>query len=381
MTKGIAMTGMQNRLGSSVALVGVLLACPIAWAGGESTGWKPDAAGKYLDEREKAWFAFSSANRGEGATRTTCVSCHSVLGYALARPVLRKRVGAETPTEQEKKLLDQTRRRVANWKKLDTAAFGLFYDFSDQKKQESWGTEAVLNTVILAFDDRYQGRSSPSADTKQAFSNLWETQVLTGDHKGTWAWLDFNMGPWEWKEARYFGAALAAIAVGTAPGYYTRGADADTDARVQRLASYLKDWLPRQTLHNRVWCLWAATKVEGILTTTQQKELVAQLLDKQQHDGGWSLPSLGTWVRSDGTAQETPSDGYATGLVLHVLQTAGVPKDNVKIAKGLAWLKHNQLESGAWRAFSVNKKRDPASHTGKFMSDAATAYAVLALSH
>jgi len=34
-----------------------------------------------------------------------------------------------------------------------------------------------------------------------------------------------------------------------------------------------------------------------------------------------------------------------------------------------------------WQGVSVNKKRDPASHPGKFMSDAATAYAVLALSH
>jgi squalene-hopene/tetraprenyl-beta-curcumene cyclase len=205
--------------------------------------------------------------------------------------------------------------------------------------------------------------------------------VLAGDHKGTWDWLDFNMGPWEWREARYFGAALAAIAIGTTPGYYTPGADADTDARVKLLQGYLKDGLQRQNLHNRAWSLWAATKVEGILTKAEQKQLVDQLLDRQQKDGGWSLPSLGTWVRSDGTAQETESDGYATGLVLHVLQTAGVSKDDMKVAKGLDWLKHNQSITGAWRGFSVNKKRDPASHAGKFMSDAATAYAVLALGH
>jgi hypothetical protein len=375
------MTWMQNRLGSSIALIGVLLVCPLVRAGGESTDWKPDQAGKYLDEREKTWFAFSSAKRGEGATQTTCISCHSVLGYALARPVLRKRVGAETATEQEKKLLEQTRNRVANWKKLDTASLGLLYDFSEAKKQESWGTEAVLNTVILAFDDRYQGRSSPSLITKQAFSNLWERQTLSGDHKGSWDWLDFNMGPWEWKEARYFGAALAGIALGTAPSYYTPGADPDTDGRVKLLQSYLRDGLEKQNLHNRTWALWAATKVEGILTKDQKKQIVNQLFDKQQQDGGWSLPSLGTWVRSDGTAQETASDGYATGLLLHVLQTAGVSKDNEKIARGLAWLRHNQLETGAWQGVSVNKKRDPASHSGKFMTDAATAYAVLALSH
>jgi len=353
----------------------------MARTGGERKSWKPEKAEAYLDERQRAWFAFSSADRGEGETRTSCVSCHTVLPYVLARPVLRKLAGAEIAAEQEEKLLTQTRMRVVNWKGLDSEAFGLFYDSSDRKKKESWGTEAVLNTVILAFDDRIQGRSSPSDGTKQAFSNLWQTQVQTGDDKGSWDWLDFNMGPWEWKEARYFGASLAAIAVGTAPGYYTPGMDADTDARVTLLRDYLKDGLQRQNLHNRIWVLWASIKVEGILTKAEQKELSDQLLDQQHDDGGWSLSSLGTWVRSDGTAQESGSDGYATGLVLHVLQIAGAPKDDVKIAKGLDWLKSNQSPTGAWQGVSVNKKRDPASHSGKFMSDAATAFAVLALSH
>jgi squalene-hopene/tetraprenyl-beta-curcumene cyclase len=348
----------------------MLFACPITRAGGESTGWKPGEAGKYLDERQKVWFA--SAH---------CVSCHSGLPYALARPALRKLVGDKTLTEQEAKLLAQIRLRAANWKKLDTKAFGLYYDSSDELKKQSWGTEAVFSSVILAFDDRYRGRSSPSESTRQAFSNLWQTQVQAGANKGTWDWLDFNEPPWGNKEARYFGAALAAIAVGTAPGYYTPGADRENDARVELLRGYLKDRLPKQNLHNRAWGLWAAAKVEGILTEAERKGLINQLLNKQQADGGWGLPSLGTWVRSDRTAQETASDGYATGLILHVLQTAGVPKGQVKVARGLDWLKRSQSVTGLWRSVSVVKKRDPASHSGKFMSDAATAFAVLALSH
>ena len=147
------------------------------------------------------------------------------------------------------------------------------------------------------------------------------------------------------------------------------------------LRDYLKNGFQRQDLHNKVWGLWASTKVQGILTKAEQNKLIDQLLYQQHHDGGWSLSSLGNWVRSDATAQETDSDGYATGLVLHVLQIAGVPKGDVKIANGLDWLKSNQSATGAWRGDSVNKKRDPASHSGKFMSDAATAFAVLALSH
>jgi squalene-hopene/tetraprenyl-beta-curcumene cyclase len=352
----------------------VLLACARVAAAqqaeGRYTGWKPDAAGKYLDERQQVWFGYAK-----------CVSCHSGLPYALARSTLRKIVGAKTPIEQETKLLAQIRRRIANWKKLDTEEFGLYYDSTDDLKKQSWGTEAVFNAVILAFDDRSQGTSAPSAATKQAFANLWLTQMQTGHHKGTWEWLDFNEAPWGNKEARYFGAALAAIAVGTAPGYYTPGADPATNAGVKLLQRYLTDGLPRQNLHNQAWGLWAAAKLEGILTKVEQKKVIARLLDKQRDDGGWSLPTLGSWVRSDGTAQEIASDGYATALVLHILQTAGVPKDDVRMAKGLTWLRGHQAASGAWRSVSVVKKRDPASHAGKFMSDAATAFAVLALSH
>src|SRR6266571_5127857 len=163
-------------------LIVVLVACPMARADGERKGWNLEEARKYLDERQTAWFAFSSADRGEGETRTSCVSCHTVLPYAMARPVLRKFVGVETVTEQENKLLAQTRMRVEKWKELDSEAFGLFYDSNARMKKESWGTEAVLNTVILAFDDSIQGRSSPGDGTKKAFSNLWQTQVQTGDH-------------------------------------------------------------------------------------------------------------------------------------------------------------------------------------------------------
>src|SRR2546425_10959531 len=118
--------------------IAVLVACPLARAGGERKSWNPDEARKYLDERQKAWFAFSSADRGEGETRTSCVSCHTVLPYAIARPVLRKLAGAETVTEQEERLLVQTRMRVENWKELDNEAFGLFYDSNARKKKESW---------------------------------------------------------------------------------------------------------------------------------------------------------------------------------------------------------------------------------------------------
>jgi hypothetical protein len=343
--------------------------------------WNKGLAANYLDERAKEWLAFPSAGRGQDETKTSCVSCHTAGPYLLARPVLRKLAGVGQPTEQEKTLVEQTRLRVEHWGELDSPRYRLMYDFDDQKKKESWGTEAVLNAVVLAFDDRYYGRQTPSDSTLRAFANLWQTQAAHGDHAGAWEWLNFLFEPWESTGSKYFGAALAAVAVGTAPGYYSPGADAAVDRSLVLLRNYLKDHRTEQNLFNRIWLLWAACGIDGLLTADERTAAIGDLLEAQQPDGGWRLASLGAFTRRDGTPQALGSDGYATGLVLHVLQMAGVSKESEKIAGGLTWLRTNQSPTGEWRAASVNKERDPASHTGRFMSDAATAYAILALSH
>ncbi|MGA8555899.1 MAG: hypothetical protein WB630_15905 [Candidatus Acidiferrales bacterium] len=90
----------------------------------------------------------------------------------------------------------------------------------------------------------------------------------------------------------------------------------------------------------------------------------------------------GKWKRDDGTPQETSSDGYATGLTIFVLQQTGVPRGNVQLERARQWLITNRNKTeGFWLAYCLNKRRNLSSNVGRFMSDAATAYAVLALTN
>ena len=101
--------------------------------------------------------------------------------------------------------------------------------------------------------------------------------------------------------------------------------------------------------------------------------------------GAW--PALGDFTHVEIKTPITTPDGYATGLILHALQLASLSKQNPQVSKGLAWLRSNQDPSGRVARCRSTKSRYPEStnaakaNIGKFMWDAATGYAVLALSH
>jgi len=177
---------------------------------------------------------------------------------------------------------------------------------------------------------------------------------------------------------------MAALAVGMAPDHYA--ADPAIQANVKLLRDYLKREEPDQPLVNRVALLWASSKLPGLMTDTERATLAAELAAKQHGDGGWSLTELGlndkgvsSWKRHDATPFDERSDGYATGITVLALEENGLGKSAAS-KTGIAWILANQDKAqGLWPAWSVNVKRDPNSQIGKFMSDAATGFSVLAL--
>ena len=338
------------------------------------SSWDQRAAAAYLDRRAGWWMEWPKAARDH---ETFCVSCHTAVPYALSRPALRKALAEEVPSVIERRLLDNVTKRVRLWKEV--APFYSDADRGVHKTVESRGTESVLNALILSSNDAQNGQLSH--DTRTALDNMWAEQQTTGNKKGAWLWLRFANEPWEADDSDYYGTTLAAVAAGTAPENYR--ARPEIQNNVKMLRDYLNRECAAQTTINRVVLLWASAKVPGLLDPERQKAIINEVLGKQQADGGWSLSSLvGGWKREDGTPQEVKSDGYATGLITFALQQAGIPRENAQQKQGLAWLEGNQSKTeGFWLAYSLNKDKEhhltPA--TALFMSDAATAYAVLAL--
>lgn len=363
--------------------VGFLTACshvqqPIA------SKWNQKSAAAYLDQREKTWIGWPGSARDH---ETFCVSCHTVVPYVLSRPTLRAALAEQEPSENERKILADVTKRVLLWNEV-----GPYYNFGEYdngKPAESRGTESVLNALILASDDARTAKLSHV--TRMAFSNMWALQQTEGDAKGSWSWLQFDMEPWEAKDSQYYGAALAAVAVGLAPENYRSAAEIQDALRLLR--DYLDAKYAEQSTMNHVVLLWASTKIPGLVDSNRQQAIIREVARAQKDDGGWELSSL-AWpnglslhsivrrrLRSDWTRQDSQSDGYATGLITFVLQEAGMSTQNPSVNRGLEWLAHNQNPTdGSWSSFSLSERRSPSSNIGHFMRDAATAYAVLALS-
>jgi squalene-hopene/tetraprenyl-beta-curcumene cyclase len=301
---------------------------------------------------------------------------------ALARPALGPRLGETAAGAAEKKLLDGLKKRVQNWDKIVSTKpdgkdpFRTYY--LGNRRLSSLGTEAVLNALVLVNHDARRAKGVLSEPTRKALAHLWGQQQASG----SWLWLNFGLEPWE-KDGAYYGASLAAVAVGAAgKGYYEQ---ADVQPKVGALKKYLRTQAAGQPLHHRVAALWASSHLPGVLTEGERKRLVEEVLGVQEADGGWGLPKLGkrapggnAWKAHAAHPEGEVSDGYATGLVVLALKRAGVAADDPKLRKGVAWLVRRERE-GTWPAHYLNRRRDPRDNVGKFMRDAATAFAVLAL--
>lgn len=297
--------------------------------------WSAAKAGEYLDGVGVNW------------TRDRqCLTCHTNMPHLMAGPVLpAKNVG---------------------WKEVRTFLEDDVKSWSTGGKPQG-DAYVVATAAALAFTDaRTTGKLHEQ--TKAALDRMWTVQMKTGE----WGWIKCDWPPLEHDD--YYGAVLAAVAVGIAPDKYAEGDSAK--AGVAKLKAYLKK-TPAPDLHHNAMLLWANSLLKDLMTEDDAKATIAELTKLQHADGGWSLPSLGEYKRRD--KDKTPndkaaaSDGYGTGFTVFVLRQAGVKADDKTIVAGVNWLKENQRESGRWYTRSLNNDK------AHYIANAGTAFCVLAL--
>ncbi len=373
-------------LAASVAAIGVwmrtrVLAGNRGSGGSYSATWSPQAAADYLDRREVWWQGWPVAQRDRG---TICISCHTVVPYATMRSALSRQLRETEMPATEHILMGSVEKRVALWSKV--APFYADTTVGPSKGAESRATEAVLNAIILLAYDAQEGHLR--SITRIALEEAWQLQEKAGENAGGWKWLDFHLAPWESAESAYQGATWLMLQVENAPDEYAR--QPQVQDNLEQVKQYLRKYYVVQPVINQIYILWLSSKVSGLLTSAEQNTLLDLIQQQQQPDGGWILSSLDLrnpadsdqWQHTKENIQKkklAESDGYATALVVLALEESGACHRDPTLPRGLEWLKRHQQSDGSWRTDSLNARRDPQSDIGRFMSDAATAYAVLAL--
>lgn len=293
-------------------------------------------AARYLDRAALSW-----------QKEKDCGTCHTNFAYLMARPALSS---VEPPRREVREFFEKM--VEVRWK----------------ERGPRWDAEVVAAATTLAWNDR-STTGKLHAVTRKALDRMCGLQR----DDGGWDWLKCGWPPMESDD--HYGVTFAALGIALAPERY-----AETPAAREALAGirrYLKS-TPSPSHHHRAMVLWASLHVDDLLSDAERQETLRQLLSLQNADGGWTLARLlDGWTdhsRKDRKPQDLKSsDGYATGLIVYVARQAGVPPDDSRLRRAVEWLKSNQRASGRWFT------RSPTKDARHYITNAGTAYAVLAL--
>jgi squalene-hopene/tetraprenyl-beta-curcumene cyclase len=222
----------------------------------------------------------------------------------------------------------------------------------------------MIAAVLAADDAANSGKLR--VQTRKALERMWELQRPDG----CWNWLKAKEPPSAVDD--HFGVTMAVCAAGEAPEGYAAASLAQ--AGLKKAVAYLRSH-PPTNMHQRLMLLQASRFAPDLVTPLERRQTLADLFAAQRPDGGWTMASLVDWKRLDGTPQEFDhSDGYGTGIAVYTLRIAGgAPLSDARVQKGLAWLRTQQRESGAWFTRSPRKADELTTFAG-------TAYAIRALS-
>jgi squalene-hopene/tetraprenyl-beta-curcumene cyclase len=297
-----------------------------------------EKAAEYLDRAALNW-----------QKTKNCATCHTNLFYMAARPALRDTLPAS----------GEVRAFYEDYPKVR---------WHGKKPTEASGFWPLVVGAGLTFNDA-QSTGQLSARAREVLDLMWAVQRADGG----WKWPHCDYAPMEIDD--HYGATIAALAVGVAPGGYANTPVAR--AGLEKLRVYFQN-NPPKSLHHRAMLAWCSVRLEGIVTVEERQKTLSELLGLQLPDGGWSTASFltdwhGLAIPADRPLQPETSDGYGTGFVIVVARELGVPADDPRLQRGLSWLLAHQRESGKWFT------RSPVVYARNLISNAGSAFDILAL--
>jgi squalene-hopene/tetraprenyl-beta-curcumene cyclase len=322
--------GVDNRVGYQYKF-GEILIPPASADEPKLNRLSPKLARDYVEKGALAW-----------TQENKCVACHTNGSYMVIRPMLTPYLGQPQITMWEffvSKLQEQ----------LNSEPSAL---------QSDIGPAQVVYVAagLAAWDANITHQLSPA--TERALELMFKLQRDNGTWTSNDCWPPFESSAFEL-------AAVAASAVGMAPGWLNTQKASQVKAQVDRLKGYLREARPLQGDYDRTALLWAASNLSGLLDSETRGDLIAMVCRHQRPDGGWSIRTFAApqqWGRgnraeklwSEPDFANPTSDGHMTGLAIMVLREEGLPANDPRIQRGISWLLHNQRESGRWWTRSLN---------------------------
>lgn len=293
------------------------------------------AAARYLDEGAIAW------TREKG-----CVACHTSGAYLLARPMLSQQLG-----KPNQEVLAEFIRTIPEEVPATREENGVTY--APLVERAVWRTAALVQ-----WDKHVSGKVSEHTD--RALRNLLLQQ---SSHGGFYARGEVEI-PYVTTD---FELTLHAVrALVDAPGWLGTVTDPDLLARIDRLKAFLRNSEPRND-YERVLRIELATLMPELVAPDVRAAAIELLWSKQRADGGWSTRSMSeieNWrtpmsdtvvnlIRGLPDAADPESDAYMTAFAIMLLRQSGVPAEDERIRRGVAWLKREQRASGRWWMHSL----------------------------
>ena len=287
------------------------------------------AARKYLDDGAHHWVREKS-----------CIACHSTGTYMVDRPVLTPLLGK--PSDEV--LADFIGSILKPEAKADISAISSVWRSSG----------------LASWDKHVTGKlSEHTAQSLQKTMTVLEPEGYFKTYKEVeipYITTHFEL------------TVQAAYAVVAAPGWLATLQDADTLARVARMKQFLREHEPVNDYELALKLQLAALMPE-LVPASQRDAATAMLWRLQQPDGGWSTRRMSPVMKwheavdaetvamlaAEPDAASPASDAYMTAFAIVLLRESGVPTNDARIQKGVAWLKQNQRVSGRWWMKSLYK--------------------------